>query len=89
MASEVVRHRGVAVCAAISPYRSTRDEVRNMVGENRFIEVYVDTPLSVCEMRDAKGLYAKARRGEITGFTGIDDPYEPPNNPELTLDTVN
>ena len=89
VASEIVRHRGVAVCAAVSPYRATRNDVRNMVGSDNFIEVFVDTPLEVCEDRDVKGLYAKARRGEIKGFTGIDDPYEPPNNPELTLDTVN
>jgi sulfate adenylyltransferase len=66
----------------------TRNEVRGMVGEDHFIEVFVDTPLEVCEQRDAKGMYAKARRGEITGFTGIDDPYEPPIHPEITLDTV-
>ena len=89
VASEVVRHGGVAICAAVSPYRATRDDVRNMVGSDRFIEVFVDTPLSVCEERDAKGMYAKARRGEIKGFTGIDDPYEPPVNSEVTLDTVN
>jgi sulfate adenylyltransferase len=88
VASEVVRHGGVAICAAISPYRATRDQVRNMVGPDRFIEVFVDAPLEVCEMRDTKGLYAKARRGELEGFTGINDPYEPPVNPEITLDTV-
>ncbi len=88
VASEIVRHGGVAICAAISPYRVIRDEVRNMVGSERFIEVYVDTPLEVCEARDVKGLYAKARRGEIKGFTGIDDPYEPPLQPELRLNTV-
>ena len=59
-----------------------------MVGQERFIEVFVDTPLEVCEQRDAKGMYAKARRGEISGFTGIDDPYEPPTHPDMTLDTV-
>ncbi len=89
VASEIVRHRGVAVCAAVSPYRATRNDVRNMVGSDNFIEVFVNTPLEVCEERDVKGLYAKARRGEIKGFTGIDDPYEPPNNPEIVLDTVN
>jgi sulfate adenylyltransferase len=88
VASEVVRHGGVAICAAVSPYRATRDECRNMVGTDRFVEVFVDTPLEVCERRDSKGMYAKARRGEITGFTGIDDPYEPPSDPEVTLDTV-
>ena len=88
VASEIVRHGGVAVCAAVSPYCATRNEVRNMVGSDRFVEVFVDTPLEVCEQRDAKGLYAKARRGEIKGFTGVDDPYEPPPNPEIRLDTV-
>lgn len=88
VAAELVRHGGVVVCAAVSPYRATRNEVRNMVGSDRFIEVFVDTPLEVCEQRDAKGMYAKARRGEIKGFTGIDDPYEPPLNPEILLDTV-
>jgi sulfate adenylyltransferase len=86
--AEIVRHGGVAVAAAVSPYRATRDEVRHMVGADRFVEVFVDTPLDVCERRDSKGVYAKARRGEITGFTGIDDPYEAPENPEITLDTV-
>ena len=87
VASQIVSHRGLAVCAAISPYQSTRDAVRNMVGSEQFIEVFVDTPLEVCEARDAKGMYAKARRGEITGFTGIDDPYESPNDPEIVLNT--
>ena len=59
-----------------------------MVGDGRFFEVFVDTPLAVCEARDSKGLYAQARRGELKGFTGIDDPYEPPGAPEVTLDTV-
>jgi sulfate adenylyltransferase len=88
VASEIVRHNGAAVCAAISPYRATRDECRSMVGADRFIEVFVDTPIEVCERRDSKGMYAKARRGEIQGFTGVDDPYEPPANPELRLTTT-
>jgi len=88
VASEIVRHGGTAVCAAISPYRATRNDVRNMVAADRFVQVFVDTPLEVCEQRDSKGLYAKARRGEIKGFTGIDDPYERPLNSEITLDTV-
>ena len=88
VASEIVRHGGIAICAAISPYTATRDAVRNMMGEGQFVEVFVDTPLDVCESRDAKGMYARARAGEITGFTGIDDPYEAPPHPELTLDTV-
>jgi len=88
VASEIVRHGGTAICAAVSPYRSTRNEVRNMM-ENNFIEIFVDTPLAVCEERDVKGMYARARRGEIQNFTGVDDPYETPENAELTLDTVN
>ena len=88
VASEIVRHGGVAVCAAVSPYRATRNDVRNMVGKDHYTEIFVDTPLEVCEQRDVKGLYAKARSGEIKGFTGIDDPYEEPNHAEIRLDTV-
>jgi sulfate adenylyltransferase len=88
VASEIVRHGGTAVCAAISPYRAIRDEVRAMVGPENFVEIFMDTPLDVCEERDKKGLYAKARRGEIKGFTGIDDPYEVPFSPEISLNTV-
>jgi sulfate adenylyltransferase len=88
VAAEIVRHGGVAVCAAISPYRATRAEVRKMVGEN-FVEVFADTPLAVCEERDTKGMYAKARRGEIKDFTGVDDVYEAPSEPEIVLDTIN
>ena len=88
VASEIVRHGGIVVCAAISPYSATRQSARNMVGDGHFVEVFVDTPLEVCEQRDSKGMYAKARAGEIVGFTGIDDPYEPPSSPEITLDTV-
>lgn len=87
VAGEIAHHGGTVICAAISPYRATRNEARKMVGEN-FIEVFVDTPIDVCEQRDVKGLYARARRGQITGFTGVDDPYEAPVNPEITLDTV-
>ena len=88
VAGEIARQGGIVVAAAISPYRSTRNEVRKMVGEERFIEVFVDTPIEVCEQRDVKGLYARARRGQIKGFTGVDDPYEVPVDPEITLDTV-
>ncbi len=88
VAFEIVRHHGVAICAAVSPYRATRNECRAMVGTDRFIEVYVDTPLEVCEQRDTKGMYAKARRGEIKGFTGIDDPYESPEHPEIHVTTT-
>ena len=88
VASEIARHGGTVMCAAVSPYRATRDAVRSMMDEDQFIEVFVDTPLEVCEQRDVKGMYAKARRGEINEFTGISDPYEEPLNPEITLDTV-
>ena len=88
VASEIARHHGVVICAAVSPYATTRNECRAVVGEDRFIEAFVDTPLAVCEQRDTKGMYAKARRGEIKGFTGIDDPYEPPSNPEIRLTTT-
>ncbi len=88
VAAEIVQHDGVAICAAVSPYRATRNDVRNLIGSEHFVEVFIDTPLEVCETRDTKGMYAKARRGEIKDFTGIDDPYEPPAQPEVTLDTV-
>ncbi|MFQ5640229.1 MAG: bifunctional sulfate adenylyltransferase/adenylylsulfate kinase [bacterium] len=88
VASEIVRHGGIVICAVVSPYRATRNDVRNMVGKDRFIEVFVDTPLAVCEERDTRGLYAKARRGEIKEFTGIDAPYEPPQQPEIFLNTI-
>lgn len=87
VAKEIARHGGAVICAAISPYRETRDRVRAMVGDG-FVEVYVNTPLAVCEQRDVKGLYAQARRGQLKAFTGIDDPYEPPTNAELEIDTV-
>ncbi|MGH9908912.1 MAG: adenylyl-sulfate kinase, partial [Pyrinomonadaceae bacterium] len=88
VASEIVRHGGVVVCAAVSPYRSTRNDVRAMVGNKHFVEVFVDTPISECEKRDTKGMYAKARRGEIKNFTGIDEPYEPPQDAEMHLTTL-
>jgi sulfate adenylyltransferase len=88
VAAEIVRHHGVVICAAVSPYRAARNENRALIGENRFIEIFVDTPLELCEQRDIKGMYAKARRGEIKGFTGIDDPYEEPLNPEVRIDTA-
>ena len=87
VAGEIARHTGTAICAAISPYSKTRNEARKMVGEDQFIEVFVNTPLEICEERDVKGLYAKARSGEIKGFTGIDDPYEAPVNPEIAVTT--
>jgi sulfate adenylyltransferase len=88
VSSEIVRHGGAVICAAVSPYQEARNVARNMIGKDRFIEVFVDTPLEVCEARDTKGLYARARQGEIVGFTGIDDPYEIPKHPEIKLDTV-
>ncbi len=88
VASEIVRQQGAVICAAISPYRAIRNEVRSMVGKDGFILVYVDTPIEVCEQRDTKGLYAKARRGEMKGFTGVDDPYEEPVDPDIVLTTT-
>lgn len=75
----------IALTAFISPYRIDRDKVRDTLQQGDFIEVFVDTPIEVCEQRDPKGLYKKARAGEIKGFTGIDDPYEEPLSPELVL----
>ena len=82
-AESILVSRGVAICAAISPYRAVRNEVRNMFGTNLFVEIFVDAPLDVCMSRDRKGMYANARRGEIKNFTGIDDPYETPEHPEI------
>jgi sulfate adenylyltransferase len=88
VAGEIARAGGTVICAAISPYRATRAEARKMVGDN-FVEVYMDTPVEVCETRDVKGLYAKARQaladGKPMGFTGVDDPYEPPIEPEISV----
>ena len=89
VAAEIVKHQGTVICAAVSPYRATRNDVRSLIGNDRFIEVFVNTPLAECERRDAKGMYQKARRGELQNFTGIDDPYEPPVSAELELDTLN
>ena len=77
----------ITITAFISPYRADRQIARETVGEGSFYEVFCDTPLDVCEQRDPKGLYKKARAGEIKGFTGIDDPYEAPEKPELVIDT--
>ena len=74
--------------AFISPFISDREMVRDQLPNKQFIEVFIDTPLDVCESRDPKGLYKKARAGEIKNFTGIDSPYEAPNNPEIRLDTT-
>lgn len=88
VASEIVKHGGIAICALIAPYESVRKKVREMVSAHGgFVEVYVSTPLDVCESRDTKGLYAKARAGLITNFTGISDPYEVPEKPDLVINT--
>lgn len=88
VASEISKNGGFAICAPIAPYVKTRDKVRRMIEEDGvFIEIHVATPIEVCEARDRKGLYAMARAGKITGFTGIDDPYETPQNPEISIDT--
>ena len=88
VAAEIARQNGVVICAAVSPYRATRNQVRSMFEDGHFITAYVDTPVEVCEQRDVKGMYAKARKGLIKDFTGVDDPYEPPIDPELTLSTT-
>lgn len=88
VAAEIARHGGGVICAAVSPYRATRNECRAMVGSDRFVEIFVDAPLDVCEERDVKGMYRLAREGKIKNFTGIDDPYEPPHNAEIVIDTV-
>ncbi|MEA2461665.1 MAG: adenylylsulfate kinase [Actinomycetota bacterium] len=84
--AHLLQRNGVfVITAAISPYRAVRDEARAMIKD--FVEIYADAPLEVCEQRDPKGLYKKARAGEIKGFTGIDDPYEAPENPEVVANT--
>jgi bifunctional enzyme CysN/CysC len=77
----------IVITAFISPFRSERELARRLMADGEFLEVHVDAPLALAEQRDVKGLYRKARRGEIKGFTGIDAPYEPPENPELRIDT--
>ncbi len=83
----LTRNGVIVLVAAISPYRAIREEIREKIGD--FMEVYVSAPVEVCEARDVKGLYAKARSGEIKQFTGISDPYEPPTNPEVNCETHN
>jgi sulfate adenylyltransferase len=88
VASEITKNRGIAICAPIAPYAPTRRQVREMISPlGGFLEVYVSTPIEVCESRDRKGLYAKARAGIIKGFTGVDDPYEVPEQAEIVIDT--
>ena len=82
-------HSGIiTICTFISPTREIREFAKNIIGPEDFIEVFISAPLEICEQRDVKGLYQKARRGEIKNFTGIDSPYEPPENPDLVLDTA-
>jgi sulfate adenylyltransferase len=89
VASEITKNRGIAICAPIAPYTHMRRQVREMISPlGGFMEVFVSTPLEVCELRDRKGLYAKAREGLIKGFTGIDDPYEEPENAEIVINTM-
>lgn len=87
VASEVVRHRGVAICALISPYEKARNKVRNLFDKCNFIEIYISTPIDVCETRDPKGHYIKSRTGSMSGLTGLDDTYEAPTHPDITIDT--
>lgn len=88
VAGEVVKHGGTVVIAAIAPYEAARDDARALVEQHgRFVLVHLSTPLEVCEARDVKGLYARARSGDITSFTGISDPYETPGRAEVTVDT--
>ncbi|HSX35469.1 MAG TPA: bifunctional sulfate adenylyltransferase/adenylylsulfate kinase [Patescibacteria group bacterium] len=88
VASQVAYHGGAAICALISPYEQTREAVRKFFEQGKFIEVYVSTPLDVCKQRDPKGHYLKASKGLMPGFTGLDDAYEPPSKPDLTIDTA-
>jgi len=89
VAGEITKNRGIAICAPIAPYNGTRAEIRNAIESyGGFIEVHVSTPINVCEKRDRKGMYAKARAGLIKGFTGVDDPYEIPESPEVRVDTA-
>ena len=78
----------IVMCSFISPFRAEREAVRSLVDEAEFIEIHVTAPLEVCERRDPKGLYAKSRAGQLPNFTGIDSPYEAPENPDLVLDTT-
>ena len=89
VASEITKNGGIALCAPIAPYEESRRANRELISRyGGYIEVYVATPLEVCEQRDRKGLYAKARAGRIKGVTGVSDPYIPPANPEITIDTT-
>ncbi len=90
VASEITKNLGIAICAPIAPYEESRRFNRDLISQyGGYIEIHMNTPLDVCELRDRKGLYAKAKKGMIKGVTGVDDPYIPPANAELTIDTSN
>jgi len=90
VAAEITKNRGIAICAPIAPYEKTRNKIRESIeAHGGFFEVHVSTPITECEKRDRKGMYAKARAGLLKGFTGVDDPYEEPSNPELNINTTN
>jgi sulfate adenylyltransferase len=89
VASEITKNGGIAICAPIAPYENSREENRKLIsGCGNYVEIFISTPLSTCERRDTKGLYAMARQGKIKGFTGIDDPYEAPKNACIEIDTT-
>lgn len=88
VANEITKHKGIAICAAIAPFKNAREKNRRTISENGYyIEVYVNTPVSICKKRDVKGLYKMAKVGKIKGMTGVDDSYEIPSHPEITIDT--
>jgi sulfate adenylyltransferase len=90
VAGEITKNGGIAICAPIAPYEESRREVRDLISRfGGFVEIFMSTPLEICEQRDRKGMYAKARAGIMKGVTGIDDPYIPPASPELSIDTTN
>ena len=88
VASEITKNGGIAICAPIAPFKNPRMENRKLIEQyGKYIQIYISTSLDECARRDTKGLYAKAMSGELKGFTGVNDPYEVPDNPELTIDT--
>jgi sulfate adenylyltransferase len=88
VAAEITKHKGIAIIAAIAPYAGMRDQIKSRISQyGGYIEIHVSTPLDVCQERDIKGLYARAKQGLITGVTGVDDPYETPEKPDMVLDT--
>ena len=88
VSSIITQHQGIAICAVIAPYETIRQSVRKLISSyGGFIEIYLTTPIEICKQRDVKGLYKKAEMGLISDFTGVNDPYEIPSNPELIIDT--